>query len=134
MFPTYRAWLNMRYRCLSPSNKDYPSYGGRGITICERWDSYKSFLADMGECPPGLQLDRIDNEKGYSLNNCRWATRREQANNTRRNRWVTVDGRTQTIAQWARELNVPYGRIYDRLRIGADVLHRALTQRLKEAP
>ncbi len=86
-YPTYSSWQHMKDRCLNPNNKYYKNYGGRGITICDRWvNSFEDFLEDMGDREKYLSLDRIDNNKGYSKENCKWSTRKEQANNTRRNK------------------------------------------------
>jgi hypothetical protein len=83
--PEYAIWRSMRQRCLNPHSADYPSYGGRGITVCERWASFEAFFADMGSRPSSRHsLDRVNNEKGYEPGNCRWATWREQRLNQRR--------------------------------------------------
>src|SRR6516164_1163876 len=84
---TYRAWANMLTRCRNPKSGRWESYGGRGITVCERWLIFINFLADMGECPPGMYLDRIDVNGNYELGNCRWATASENSRNRRPQSW-----------------------------------------------
>lgn len=85
--PTYIAWIEARKRCHSPQNKRFSQYGGRGIFVCDRWrESFEAFFADMGECPPGLTLERLDNDRGYEPGNCVWATKKEQTRNRRCNK------------------------------------------------
>lgn len=104
---TRRIWNGLKSRCLNAKNKRWPSYGGRGITVDSRWLTFTGFLEDMGMSPPWAQIDRIDNDGGYTKMNCHWATREGQQNNMRNNHWLTRgDGKRQTVSQWARELGI----------------------------
>lgn len=96
---TYNGWLSMIQRCTDPSDLHYKNYGGRGITVCERWKDFENFYADMGKKPDGLTLDRIDNDAGYSPDNCRWATRAQQQRNRRCNR-LTIEDARSIRARW----------------------------------
>jgi hypothetical protein len=99
---TYRIWKAMRNRCNNPNDSHYHRYGGRGIKICDRWNNFELFLLDMGSRPsPSLQIDRIDNDKGYSPGNCRWATPSEQQRNTSRTHFITMEGQTRCLTEWA---------------------------------
>ena len=117
--PEYRSWRSMRARCTNPKLKEYPRYGGRGITVCERWQAYENFLADMGR-RPSLQytIDRIDVNQGYCKENCRWATAQEQQNNRTNNVLITVDGAIKTMSEWARLYNIKKSTINKRMKRG----------------
>ena len=112
---TYISWCNMLVRCNNPKHKNYRYYGERGIKVYERWNDFTNFYHDMGERPPNCTLERIDNSKGYEPNNCKWANIKEQANNRRNNRNYTYKGRTQTLAQWANELQITRTILSERL-------------------
>lgn len=104
----YNAWQNMTRRCYDKKNTHYKHYGGRGITVCDRWrHSFENFLEDMGKTyDKKLELDRIDFNGNYELSNCRWATETEQANNSRRNIFLEYMGRKYSLSQWARIIGV----------------------------
>ena len=118
---TYRAWRNMRNRCNNPNFKQRKDYAGRGITVCERWNSFENFLEDMGECPEGLTLERKNNDEGYCKNNCKWATYKEQLNNQRSNRILSYDGKQMNVRRWADYTGLPYRTILSRLASGWSV-------------
>lgn len=127
--PEYRAWANMLNRCRSLTAQNSHRYGGRGITVCDRWLDFRNFLSDMGLRPSERHsLDRIDNNKGYSPDNCRWADLYTQANNTRRNVFLTFRGETLTISQWARRIGLHRKTLMYRVRAGWTV-ERALNQK-----
>ena len=120
--PEYTSWSAMRARCKNPNLKEYPRYGGRGIAVCERWQSYENFLADMGRRPTlGHTIDRIDVNQGYFKENCRWATAIEQANNRTRQTYLEIDGVRKTQAQWLRQFNLKKPTFQTRIRNGWDV-------------
>ena len=105
----YSAWCSMKGRCKNPNNKDYKHYGARGIKICNEWfNDFSVFLRNMGRCPEGLTLERIDNNGNYEPGNCKWATPREQALNRRDNILLTYSGKTQSAIEWAEDLGVKY--------------------------
>jgi hypothetical protein len=111
----------MIQRALHGSSKDAPRYLGRGITVCDRWRSFDAFLADMGERPTGMTIDRIDNAKGYEPGNCRWATPREQALNRRSSTVLRAFGREQHITEWAREFGISHQALKYRIRRGVAI-------------
>ena len=118
----YFAWSGMRERCFNKNNQSYERYGGRGITVCERWqgrDGFTNFLADMGQKPtPGHTIERRDNNGNYEPGNVRWATRKEQARNTRRNRLITSGGETKCLHEWAEVSGINPFTILRRLKVG----------------
>lgn len=125
---TYITWTKMNDRCNNTNCREYKWYGSRGITICDRWKSYVNFLSDMGERPEGCSLDRIDVNGNYEPSNCRWVDKKTQANNTRRNIYITHQGITQTIAEWARSLGLKYDTLYRRITKFGMPIEKALTK------
>lgn len=128
---TFNIWKNMRQRCLNKNNPRYPGYGGRGIKICDRWKDYVNFLKDMGEAPNKFSIERKDNDGNYCPENCVWADNRTQCRNTRRNRSITFEGRTQCISAWADELGIDPAGMHRRLANWP--IARALTERKRSA-
>lgn len=115
---TYRSWLAMRERCRRESHEFFRLYGGRGITICEKWNDFEAFLADMGERPPGMCIERKDTNGNYEPENCRWATMKEQGNNRRNNRRLEIDGKIQTATAWSEKSGIDARTIIHRLNRG----------------
>jgi hypothetical protein len=124
----YTIWLSMKQRCLNPRNKKYHYYGGRGITICPAWiASFEAFLRDVGPRPAGMTLDRIDNDGPYAPENCRWASRTDQQQNTRRDtQQVEVDGTHVPLSVAAARAGLSRQALRQRLRSGWS-LNKALT-------
>jgi len=125
--PLYFTWRSMRDRCMNPNSRQWNDYGGRGVKICSRWDSFHTFVKDMGPKPKGCSLDRIDNNQGYSPDNCRWATRKVQQRNRRNTIFVTVGGKKYKAINLAEIAEVKVDTIVERVARGlsyADVVSR----------
>lgn len=117
--PTYVSWAAMRARCTQPSHPKFALYGGRGISVCDRWQTFENFLADMGERPEGTTLDRHPNRDGnYEPGNCRWATDSEQNSHRSNNHLLTLEGVTLTVAAWARRVGLSKSTLRMRLAAG----------------
>jgi len=125
----HQLWLNIKDRCGNSKNPYFHNYGGRGITICDEWgSSFSAFSVAVGERPsPRHTIDRIDNDLGYVPGNIRWATRKEQAQNMRKNNFLEHNGRTQTIAAWAEEIGVVPSTLWYRIFIKGLPVSAALT-------
>lgn len=115
---TYNSWLGMKQRCNYQGHAGYSRYGGRGISVCSRWDSFENFLADMGERPDGMSIDRIDPNGNYEPGNCKWATIYEQQRNRRSNINVTIGGVTKCIKDWCDDMGRNVDRVYGFIRRG----------------
>jgi hypothetical protein len=134
-YPEYPVWKEMRARCYNPRNKAFENYGARGITVCRRWrESFAAFLSDMGRRPPGRNgkmskytLERRKNFRGYTPNNCLWATWSKQMRNRRNNRMITFRGRTRNMQAWADDLDINKSSLRQRLHRWPS-LARALTE------
>jgi hypothetical protein len=131
----YKIFNQMRNRCNNPNHKDFKDYGGRGIEVCQEWNDISAFLlfrdwAISQGYKDGLSIDRRENDKGYSPDNCRWVTVKEQNNNKRNNHLITYSGETKTLAQWATDRNIPRDILYSRIKLGWS-LEDAFTKPIK---
>lgn len=129
---TYRAWTNIKKRCYNPKWPAWHRYGGRGISMCERWNnSYAAFLADMGECPKGLGIDRTDNDGNYEPGNCEWVTQSRNCRNRNNSGFLTFNGQRKSAMDWAEEVGISSKNITRRIVWGWSV-ERALTEPVKK--
>ena len=112
----YWVWAEMLGRCRNPRHRQFADYGGRGISVCERWLTYANFAADMASRPEGLSIDRRDNDAGYSPDNCRWATRKEQNSNRRNCIFVEHQGERVTLREYCRRADIAYRPIIKRIQ------------------
>lgn len=116
----YHIWRGIIARCENPNNKNFHQYGGRGISICKEWrNDFTKFLKDVGKKPtPKHTIDRVDSNGNYEPNNCKWSTWKEQQNNKRSNKMLTLNGKSLTVSQWAEQLGVKQGTLYMRVHRG----------------
>ena len=119
--PEYKSWQAMKDRCLNPSSKDFPKYGGRGITVCTEWiSSFEAFFTDMGPRGFGESIDRKKNDEGYFRDNCRWATGMVQSANRRSTRFITIGEETNSVSDWARKIGITHEAFAKRLSKSVD--------------
>lgn len=122
----YCIWRGILTRCLNKNSSMYPVYGGRGISVCERWKVFDNFYKDMGDRPKGLSIDRIDNDGNYCPENCRWATKEVQHSNKRGLRLITAFGETKSLSAWARSYNISVSLLRKRLDYYKMTIEQAL--------
>lgn len=131
--PVHRVWIGMRSRCNNPKAREYVNYGGRGIKVCDRWESFENFVADMGIRPEGYSIDRINNDGNYEPSNCRWATTTQQLNNRRVNRVLELNGERRTIGEWSAKLGIGWSTIRNRVDRYGWTIEKALTTPVKSS-
>jgi len=124
--PEYRIWFSMHERCYNEKEKCYKYYGGKGVRVCRRWHKrnpkgFENFYKDMGKRPKNKSIDRIDSDGNYSHFNCRWATKKEQAQNSKQTRWFTYKGKTLCLSDWAKELKVSRAIVQRYLKQGESI-------------
>lgn len=127
----FRIWAEMHKRCTNPKFKSFAYYGGRGISVCDRWKRFENFFQDMGRCPTDWTLDRIDVNGNYEPANCRWASRKTQSRNKRSNHLLNFNGKTQCISAWAEEIGMKRDTLKRRIYLGWST-ERALTEGIKK--
>lgn len=119
----YKAWAGMKDRCYNPKNQAYPRYGGRGISVCDRWRrSFADFIEGMGTRPPGRTIERIDNDGNYEPGNCRWATRKEQQSNRGVCSEIEFGGKSQCLMAWSEEFGIPHQTLRGRILRGWSIM------------
>jgi hypothetical protein len=124
----YITWTNIKARCTNPNNSAYHNYGGRGITVCNRWlDSFENFYEDMGNCPKGFSIERINNDEGYNKSNCIWASSKTQSMNRRSNFIVNYKGEEKPLKQWCEDLNLEYKKVFARIKQLGWTIDKALS-------
>lgn len=126
----YITWTNIKARCTNPNNNSYHNYGGRGITVCDKWlESFENFYEDMGNCPKGFSIERVNNNKGYNKNNCIWASSKTQSMNRRSNFIVNYKGEEKPLKQWCEDLNLEYKKVFARIKQLGWTIDKALSIR-----
>ena len=123
----HTSWMSMRQRCLNPKNPAFKDYGGRGISICDQWDSFEVFFSDMGARPNGMELDRRDVNGNYEPGNCRWATQLDQHRNQRKTLYATIDGATRCLTEWLEQYPINYRTVMTRIHKMGWPLEKAIT-------
>lgn len=133
--PLHRTWSHIKDRCNNPNDKKYDSYGGRGIKMCDEWNDFQRFYDWSMEngWEQGLTIDRINVNGNYEPDNCRWVTMKVQQNNRRDNKYITFNGKTQTMQQWCDELGIPHSTLWNRLNVLGWSLEKALNKEKRES-
>ncbi len=132
MTAIYNSWRSIVQRCTNHEHNQYKDYGGRGITVCERWLKFQNFLEDMGEPPPKHSINRIENNEGYCPNNCEWITTKENNRNKRNNLFVQHNGQSRLLVDLSEETRIPYKTLYARIYIYKWSIHKALTTQIRK--
>ena len=125
--PAYEIWCGMIKRCFNKKSNNYDIYGGRGISVCDEWLKFENFYRDIGDRPGNASIDRIDNNGNYEPSNCRWATSKEQARNTRSNRIIEFKGESKCLSEWSELFGVKVATLWNRINQGWDIEKALIT-------